>query len=323
MTPPSATLLEAPAATEPTATADTSSDQQGEPAPTATPDVTPTPQVAPPKRRRFRSFVTLLLVLAVIGTIAVAAVLGWPTIRGRVYEGVDANTADIQSLAGELTEADQTIADLQIQIDALGERQAAVPTRLDELETNVGDLNARADTEDTTVAGIEAHIAELDASIAGIDEAVSDLATTSAAGDADLGNRLEVTGATELLSRARLFLYQANYGLAIGDLTMARTKLERIDPAVGGIAAETRDAAVARISLALASLPDRPVLAADDLDIAWQLLVDDTAVSRVASLPPVPIVFPEETTPAATDTEPATPEAADEATPEADAASGG
>ena len=305
MTPPSATLLEAPALTEPTTTADT---EQEEPAPTATPDVIPTPQVSPPKPRRFRSFVTLLLVVAVIGAIAVAAVFGWPTIRDRVYEKVDANTLEIQALSGDLTEADQTIADLQVQIDALGERQAAVPTRLDELEANFGDLNARADAEDTTVAGIEARIAELDATIAGVDGAVSELATTATSGDADLGNRLEVTGATELLSRARLFLYQANYGLAIGDLTMARAKLERIDPAVGGIAAETRDAAVARISLALASLPDRPVLAADDLDIAWQLLVDDTAVPRAASLPPVPIVSLEET---------------DVAAPEADTATGG
>jgi len=200
-----------------------------------------------------------------------------------------------------------------------------VPTRLDDLERQFGDLATELSDQDATLAEIDGRATEIAAIIAGVDEHLADVDAAASARAAALGNQLEVSRVIDLTARARLFLYQANYGLAIDDLVVAKAILDAIDPTSGGITSEIRDAASARLALSLASLPDRPVLAADDLNVAWQLLVDDTADPAVASLPPVPPLASEQ--PAAVDTDVVAPvdvvAPAGDGTPAADEATTG
>ena len=88
------------------------------------------------------------------------------------------------------------------------------------------------------------------------------------AGSAELATQVTMLRSMELLSRARLFLYQANYGLAEQDVAAARALIPT-DTAVG-------EEVALRLDRVIESLPDRPVTAADDLDIAWQLLLSPT-----------------------------------------------
>ena len=227
MTPPDATLLEAPPATEPTATEPTAPDDANTPgkgpltqrskgatpapvataAPSPKPVAAPTPDTCPERSgrrgRRVWGSLKVLFALAVLAAIVVAAVVGWPTIRDRVYGEVDANAADIQTLNARLAESDAAIADLQTQLDALGERQSAVPSRLDDLEATAGDLAAGQSATDATLTEIDARIGAVESDVTGVDGRVPQLDAASIARSDELSNRLEVSRATELLSRAR------------------------------------------------------------------------------------------------------------------------
>jgi hypothetical protein len=101
----------------------------------------------------------------------------------------------------------------------------------------------------------------------------------------------------ELLSRARLFLYQSNFGLAKQDIQSARDLLANLlnSPGAASIAqAGNINLAelVQRLDLALARLPEFPVAASDDLDIAWQLLLGAPQPDQMPTLTPSPLPFP-------------------------------
>ncbi len=295
MTPPAAAnLLEAPPAEE----------QSTAPIPSASPQPTaPASEPEKPKRSGARTAARglwasfkFLVLLAVVGGLVVAAIVGWPYLRDRLYEDVDANTARIAELDAQLAAADQTITDLQAQLDTLGQRQDEVPTRLDELAARQDTIADEQAATGRALTDLELRVAGLDDRAGTFDQQLLALDESSALLGGELANQREIARATELLSRARLFLYQANYGLAISDLTAAQNVLARVDPSKGGIDPEVHAAATERIALALAALPDRPVLAADDLDIAWQMLVADQAAPVVAPIvasnPPVPPATP-------------------------------
>jgi hypothetical protein len=77
----------------------------------------------------------------------------------------------------------------------------------------------------------------------------------------------------ELLSRARLSMYQSNFGLAKQDVEIARDLLASIQPDAPQKLGTQLDAVILRLDLTLSNLPDFPVAASDDLDIAWQILL--------------------------------------------------
>ena len=102
-------------------------------------------------------------------------------------------------------------------------------------------------------------------------------ALVEALGDAQTASELELQArvselhATELMSRARLFMFQANYGLAEQDLVAARETLVRLD---GSEQEGNRlQLVVERLDRAIENVSEFPVVATNDLDIAWQLLL--------------------------------------------------
>jgi hypothetical protein len=93
----------------------------------------------------------------------------------------------------------------------------------------------------------------------------------------------------ELLSRARLSLYQSNFGLARQDVQIARDLLATVQPDAPESLAEDLNAVVLRLDMTLSNLPDFPVAASDDLDIAWQILLAGLPeVTPTASATPSP-----------------------------------
>ncbi|WP_299024063.1 hypothetical protein [uncultured Thermanaerothrix sp.] len=90
---------------------------------------------------------------------------------------------------------------------------------------------------------------------------------------------LQAMRAASHVLRARQYLAAGNYGLAKSEIAQARERLIDLWKQVPAAQQATVQAWLERLQLAEANLPDLPVLAAEDLDIAWQLLL--------AGLPPL------------------------------------
>jgi len=88
-----------------------------------------------------------------------------------------------------------------------------------------------------------------------------------------LERQINLLKAMELLSRARLSMYQSNFGLAQQDVQIARNLLARVETEATDSLAGDLEAVILRLDMTLSNLPDFPVAASDDLDIAWQILL--------------------------------------------------
>jgi hypothetical protein len=203
-----------------------------------------------------RRLLRIVLVLIAAGAVGVGIYFGWPVVYDRYIRPVAANTADLTSLqqqvdqaVGRITEMESQLAAVNLHVRSLTGTEGDVALQLDQIATAVNDVGRRLDDLDAITAG---------------------LANRADESQATFVREVDILRSMELLSRARLFLYQANYGLAIQDLETARAVLAGIRDASDDT---TISEALFRLDLALGSLPDRPVAASDDLDIAWQTLL--------------------------------------------------
>ena len=162
---------------------------------------------------------------------------------------LDARLAEIE---GQLAQQTEALADLQSQVSAHGNRLnglAGLPNRLASLEADVEDVATR-------LAALETEIADAESPVR------------------SLGRRLEMIRALETLTRARLWLNQDNLGLASGDMQLARDMLILIAEGAPEDEAASLALIVDRLNLAIGNLPDAPVVASDDLEIAWRQLAE-------------------------------------------------
>jgi hypothetical protein len=223
----------------------------------------------------------MLLTVIVLGAIGVGVYLAWPVVFDRYVQPVRDNTAELVLLDERIAAAELRLTELEARaaaIEGVGESLTAIQAGVDDRVGSIEDL-------------IAAHRDRLDA----LDDAASRLEAADEAAASSTLTELGIVRSMELLSRARLFLYQANYGLAAQDLTAARSVLSDLEPATENQAAI--ESTLFRIDLALGALPDRPVAASDDLDIAWQTLLGDVPS-------PTPSTTTTTTTPTATTTAP-------------------
>jgi predicted RNase H-like nuclease (RuvC/YqgF family) len=172
---------------------------------------------------------------------------------------VEKNTAQVRELQSRLEKSDQELADLQIRLGTIETAQNRHEGSLTELDQRVSD--------------IEAEIAARTDSLTALERMQSELQAQNEATSAELQRQIDLLKAMELLSRARLFMYQSNFGLARQDVQIARDLLAKIQPDAPVSLAEELDAVVLRLDLTLTNLPNFPVAASDDLDIAWQILL--------------------------------------------------
>jgi hypothetical protein len=92
---------------------------------------------------------------------------------------------------------------------------------------------------------------------------------------AEVQRQVSLSRAIEFLSRARLYLYESNFGLARLDVQAARDLLLTLQSDIPTDKNAVLQDVITRLDLALDNLPTFPVIAVDDVDIAWQLLVND------------------------------------------------
>jgi hypothetical protein len=217
--------------------------------------------------RRVITWVVVLILLAG----AVFSIIKWgiPFVYDRYIKPVENNAASITDLTAQ---QNAEIKRLDLEIAALQERATALETR--------------ADGVDQSLAAHDASLAQLENMQKLLDNSMSTQKTEILA---ELSNHLSMTRGIELVSRSRLYLSESNFGLAIDDLRAARDLLYTLLDKLPTDQVGAMKTVIQRLDMALEKLPAYPVVAANDVDTAWQYLVDglpnvpQTAVTPVIS----------------------------------------
>ncbi len=202
-----------------------------------------------------RALFKLILVLIVMGGIGAAFYFGLPLLRDRYIVPVEQNSVRVDQLESEVAG----------------------------LKNQLIEVNSRLDSLDTS---IEAHTA----SIQKLEEIQTTLEKQLEANNTETLNKLNqevmMTRALDTLARARLYLAQSNFGLAKADVQSARDLLVELQSQTSD---EALAQAISRLDMALGNLPDFPVVASGDLEIAWQILMTGN-VAPTATPEPSPTV---------------------------------
>ncbi|HNF94562.1 MAG TPA: helix-hairpin-helix domain-containing protein [Anaerolineales bacterium] len=223
--------------------------------------------------RAIRSFFVALLKLIMLAILFVSIgamfYYGLPYIQRTFIAPVEQNTAQIKTMEAEIE---------------------TLQTQLDEMNSRVSALEGSVEAHTASIEKLEEMQTALETQLEENQDAVL----------LELKQEIMFTRALDVLARARLYLAQSNFGLAKTDVQTARDLLAELN-------AEKEDEvltkAIERIDLALDNLPDFPVVASGDLEIAWQILVSGNAPASTATATPTLVpTEPATATPTAVDT---------------------
>ncbi len=218
-------------------------------------------------------FVTVLI-LIIMGALGAGVYYGVPYFYEKIVMPIELNTVQIAQIAtqqaADLTDMQTIVNELQTQIDALQSRN-------DEMG-----LSIAAHTE--SITKLETLQGDLELALAQQNQELRDTLTSRLEYD------LMVTRAIELLSRANLYLSQSNFGLAREDIHSAYSLLTTSQNLA--LSKENRlflQTVNQRLEFALNNLPAYPVVASNDVQIAWQFLVDGGVPVEAI---PIPLLTP-------------------------------
>lgn len=239
---------------------------RSEPAEGPRPAAKPKPNFGQRLGRAFIGFLKFLLVLFIIALIlagiGAGLYFGLPYLHQTYVVPVNQNTARIVEIANQ---QERDVLALQAEIATLKTEIADLQERDAQIESQLADI-------ETAIQGHTATLARLDEMQAKFDQAASQQREGL---NAELARQVKLTRVIELLSRARLYLSQSNFGQARQDVQLARDLLAGLRADFPESEQAALDAVLFRLDLSLGNLPDFPVIAVDDLNIAWNLLVID------------------------------------------------
>jgi hypothetical protein len=219
----------------------------------------PRPSFGRQVRRFFDFLLRLIATLIILGVIGLGLYYGLPLLYNKYVKPVEQNTAGLTELQSQQKQTSQELADLQSRLKAVEAGQKQDADAVSKLDGRVGNLETQIAAHTKSLAALERMQSELQ----GQDQATS----------VELQRQIQILKAMELLSRARLFMYQSNFGLARQDIQIARDLLAEVQKDAPKDSAGDLEAVVRRLDLVLLNLPSFPVAASDDLDIAWQILM--------------------------------------------------
>lgn len=225
----------------------------------AEPEVPPRPTAGQRVRRVLDFLIRLVASLIILGVIGLGLYYGLPLLYNKYVVPVEENTANVTELKSWQEQTDQKLGDLQSRVDTLESEQSQNAEALTELGGRMSDVEAEITTHTEALEVLEQMQSELVAQ----DEAAS----------AELERQINLLKAMELMSRARLFMFQSNFGLARQDVKTARDLLMITRTDAPEDLVDDLNEVIRRLDLVLASLPNFPVAARDDLDVAWQVLL--------------------------------------------------
>jgi len=184
--------------------------------------------------------------------------------------------------AQKLADFEQRLAALQADVTRMGEdlstlqaQDAGVQSTLEGQSADLAALTDQYDAVETRLSSLEEQAALLDGAETPLAELEKEIVVLKAAG---------------LLNRSRLYMLQSNYGLAEEEVRLARGLLVDLQQQATSSEKGVLSAWIGRLDSALQALPDQPVMAGDDLEIAWQMLLRGlSAPLPTASATPTPV----------------------------------
>jgi len=199
----------------------------------------------------------VLLRLALVVLLGVAlgagAYFGVTLAIRQLGEPTRQNSARIAALEAQLPEAVSRLAEQQ-------ESVAELQVQLEDLQAQLGDQGRGQDQLGSQLTTLADQLEDLTKRIEENTQAHQ------------LRGDLQLTQAMLSLVRARLWLVENNLGLAIAEVERARELLQPL--AAEQPEGSNLQAAIERLDFALIELNTRPLVAADDIEIAWKLLVE-------------------------------------------------
>lgn len=190
-----------------------------------------------------RALLKLILIIALIVVVGTALYYGLPYINRTFIAPVEQNTSEITGLQTEISALRTQVNELTVRVTALEQSAEAHTVSINRLQ----EMQTMLETE---------------------------LQTNKNQALLDLKHEAMMSRALDTLARGRLYLAQSNFGLARKDVQSARDLLAELQAEKPD---DALDAAIARLDLALGNLPAFPVVAAGDLEIAWQILMSGEA----------------------------------------------
>jgi hypothetical protein len=218
--------------------------------------------------------VRLVFILILGGAIGAGLYFGVPFVYQKYILPVQQNTTQLTQLQTRQGQSEQKITALETRLNAVATEQAQHAQAL----TNL----------DGRLVEIETEIVAHTQSLAALEQMQSTLQAANDATNAEVLRQISLMKSMELLSRARLFLYQSNFGLAKQDVQTARDLLATVQPDASKLPADELAAIIQRLDLTLTNLPNFPVAASDDLDIAWQILLGGLPPAEPTPAPTIP-----------------------------------
>ena len=253
----------------------------------------------------------VILIVIIVGVVGIAVYFGAPVlINEYLLKDVNLNSSKIQEINVDLQSSSdfltQRLADLQSRIDSLEIQNDTESQNIDTLEAQISVVEnsitqqeAFAEQLSTMESTLDEHGSEflaLDDRILNLEEKLSEIQeeilslnlsdkeqdlvidslTDDDNQDEDFNSiqlELDLLKVMELITRVRVFLGQGNIGLAKSDIQISQEIILDISER----ASENQEAYLSEISqrlaLASANLSQNPALADEDLEVAWQLLL--------------------------------------------------
>jgi TolA-binding protein len=205
---------------------------------------------------------------------------------------LDSLNSRLQDLESAYDQNKQVVDELRQQFDDAGATQAAMQAGVQNAQAT---LSAAQTAIDASLAGQGDLYATLSTSVARSDSNLSALATQMGSDNAPLQalqRQVQVIEAMQLLTRGRLFLAENNAGLATQDVQAAYRLIKELSATAPSYQEEALTNLVSRLEFALANLPDKPLLADGDLEVAWQILRDGLPQAPVTTAEAVPTATP-------------------------------
>lgn len=258
-----------------------------------------------------RALITLLVIVLVIGLLAAAVIYGGPALYRQYVAPIQNNLTQLENSQAQQEQTNQQLSQrmdsLQSRITDLEGQRDANKQAMDELIVQITSLagtqqasqqawqstqtadSSQIDQLNGRLVALATQSADLQQKIDSTNNNLSYLATAMQSENlpvAVLRRELQLVKAMESLTRARISLIANNAGSAQSDIQAAHDQLTALVGLIPDYQTSALQAIINRLDLALGNLPDSPVLASDDLEIAWQLL--QKGLPEEGSLTPAP-----------------------------------